>query len=127
MLFQFPEILSYIIAYVPTAIYTCFYVAMLIFGYLIRKKNRYTYGTFFIISAIFSITSSIIFYALNSPMLVTFLYIDLNLPFSLISVILTLVNLLFLSLNLTSAIFLFIALYFVYKTHKSPRVEPNTN
>lgn len=127
MLFQFPEILSHILIYLPTAIYTGFSIAMLILGYLIRKNNGYTYGTFFIISAIFSIIPNIIYFALNYPFFFRSLFATLGLPVSLVTLIFTLINVLFTVLNVISAIFLFLALYFVYKTHKNTRVEPNTN
>jgi len=126
MLFQFPEFLSYIFIYLPPIIYTCCYIAMLVFGYLIRKKNGYTYGLYFMISAILSLTSNILFFVLNLPFLPITLIITLNLPFSIVSIIMALVNLLFLILGVTSSVFLVIALYSVYQNHKTPRFEPNT-
>ena len=126
MLLQFPEILSYITAYLPPAIYTAFSIAMLAYGYLIRKNNGYAYGTFFMISALFSIIPHIIYFTLNYLYLPTYLFVTLGLHVSLVSLILTLIGILFTVLNVISAVFLLIAVYSVYKTHKTPRTEPNT-
>jgi len=127
MIFQFSEILSYILIYLPPSIYTAFSILMLAFGYLIRKNNGYNYGLFFIISAILSITSNVIYFAINYPFLPYTLTYILNLPISSVGIILTLINALFAVFNVVSSIILTLALYHVYKAHKTPRTEPNTN
>ncbi|MEE9378493.1 MAG: hypothetical protein V3V33_10715 [Candidatus Lokiarchaeia archaeon] len=117
MLFQNYEPLTNFMAYLPTIIYLCLYVAMLIFGYLIRKKNSYTYGLFFMISAIFSIVSSIIFLASNYPFLGDYLFVKLGLPVTTVMIIFLIVSFLFIGLNVTSTVFLLLAIYKLYKTH----------
>jgi len=126
MIYQFPEFMSDIFMYMPIIISIAFAIAMLAIGYLIRKNNRYTYGLYFIISAIFAIIPNIIFFALNYPSLTITLFVTLALPFAIVAFIITLINTLFTVLNVISAIFLFLALYSVYKTHSTPRTEPNT-
>jgi len=123
MFFQIYELLPDFIIYLPTTINICLYVAMLIFGYLIRKKNSYTYGLFFMISAIFSIVSSIIFLAINYPFLGYNLFVKLGLPVATVTIILIIVNFLFLGLNVTSAVFLLLAIYKIYETHKTNGIE----
>ena len=100
---------------------------MLIFGYLIRKKNSNSYGLFFMISAIFSIVSSFIFLASNYPFLGYNLFVKLGLPVTKVTIILIIVDLLFLALNVTSAIFLFLAIYKIYETHKTNGIEQKIN
>ncbi len=126
MLYQFPEILSYILIYLPVTISTTFSIAMLAFGYLIRKNNGYTYGLHFMISAIFSIVPNIIYFAVNYPFLTTTLFITLGLPVSLVMTIISFLSGMFTILNVISSIFLFISIYYVYQTHKIPREQQST-
>ena len=117
MFFQIYELLPDFIIYLPTTINICLYVAMLIFGYLIRKKNSNSYGLFFMISAIFSIVSSIIFLASNYPFLGDYLFVKLRLPVTTVMIIFLIVSFLFIGLDVTSAVFLLLAIYKLYKTH----------
>lgn len=127
MFFQIYELLSDFIVYLGPIIYIGLYVAILIFGFLIRKKNSYTYGLFFMISAIFSIVSWIINLAIFNSFFFYNLYVNLGLSASTITIILIIVNLLFLSLNVASAVFLFLAIYKTYETHKINRIEQKIN
>ena len=127
MLFQIYEPLQVFMSYLLPIIFLCLYVAMLIFGYLIRKKNSNTYGLFFMISAFFSIVSRIIFLASNYPFLGDYLFVRLRLPVTTVIIILIIINLLFIGLDVTSAIFLLLAIYKLYKTYKNNGIEQKIN
>ena len=127
MLVQTFDIFNYISIYLPPISFICFDIAILVFGYRIRKKNGYKYGLLFMISAVFSLIPSILFLALNIPYLPLFLVSELNLYMYQISIILSFIDAFFSILSIISAIFLVLALYLVYHTHNTPRVEPTTN
>ena len=82
MILQIPLTPQYLIIYLPPALFMSFSAAILAFGYLIRKKNHYTYGSYFMISACLSIIPHIIFYATNLPMLTFNLFQVLSILFS---------------------------------------------
>ncbi len=113
MIFQ-SILLRDIMPYLPICIYLCFDIAIFIFGYLIYKKNSSKYGLFFMISAIFSIVPNIIYLAIDVPFLSYNLSV-LGLTMEIISNIFFLVNLLFMGLNVTSLVFLLLAIYKIYR------------
>ena len=125
MLFQIYEPLQVFMTYLPTTIYLCIYVAMLIFGYLIRKKNSFSYGLFFMISAILAIVSSII--SLAIPSLWDNLFVDLSHTVAPLMIIYIIVSSFTLGLDVVSAIFLLFAIYKLYKTHKYNGIEQKIN
>jgi len=125
MLFQIYEPLQVFMTYLPTIIFLCLYVPMLIFGYLIRKKNSTSYGLFFMISAILSIVSSIISLATHS--LWDYLFVNLVLSAFTVMIIFIIVSSLTLSLDVTSAVFLLLAIYKIYKIHKNNGIEQKIN
>ncbi|MHA1988630.1 MAG: hypothetical protein ACW98D_18510, partial [Promethearchaeota archaeon] len=110
--------------YLPPIVSICLYGAMFAFGYLTRKDYRYLYAKYFMISALFPIIASILFFVLNRPFFIPTLYY-LNIPAIIINMIVLFLNLLFLILDLTSAIFLFLAFYSLYKTHITQRTQPD--
>lgn len=119
MLLQLSEILSSIVFYLPQVIFVIFDIALITVAYLIRKENKYTYTLYFIISATVSIISSIIFMVINPQLFLNTLLSTLNLPNSVITMIITIINILFASLGIISAAFLFLGFYNVYQTHKT--------
>ena len=123
MILQLPEILAYFTAYIPITISTAFFIAMLIIGYLIRTKNGYTYGLYLMISAAVSISYTIIYFAINYPFISYTLFVIMGLSSAITVIIITLVGFMFTIMNIISTAFLFIALYHVYHTHKTNRVE----
>ncbi|MFX1479996.1 MAG: hypothetical protein ACFFCI_17900 [Promethearchaeota archaeon] len=122
MLFQLETFLSYSAIYLPTFIYLGFDIALLVIAIFIYKRNSYKYGLYLMISSIISIASSILFISLNYPFLINELMIR-GLSLAEISIILMILNLISLILGTTSAIFLFLAVYKVYQTHKRNRIK----
>jgi hypothetical protein len=126
MLFQFSPFFSYFITYLPMFIYLGFDIVLLIFATFIYKRNSYKYGMYLMISSLIAIISGIISISLNLPYLTIELY-DRGLSFFEISIILMIVNLIFLILGVVSAVFLFLAIYKIYQTHKNNRLEKKIN
>jgi hypothetical protein len=122
MLFQLGTFLSYFIAYLPTFIYLGFDIALLVIAIFIYKRNSYKYGLYLMISSIISIVSSILFISLNYPFLVYEL-VSRGLSMVEISIILMILNFISLILGTTSAVFLFLAVYKIYQTHKKDRIK----
>ena len=121
MLFQLETFLSYFVSYLPTFIYLGFDIALLIIAIFIYKRNSYKYGLFLMISSIISIASSILFISLNYPFLINEL-MSQGVSMVEISIILMILNLISLILGTTSAVFLFLAVYKIYQTHKKNRI-----
>lgn len=122
MLFQLVNLLSYFLSYLPIIIYLGFDIALLIIAIFIYKRNSYKYGLYLMISSIISIASSILFISLNFPLLVYEL-VSRGLSMVEISIILMILNLISLILGTTSAVFLFLAVYKIYQTHKKDRIK----
>ncbi|MFW9864697.1 MAG: hypothetical protein ACFFEN_01235 [Candidatus Thorarchaeota archaeon] len=122
MLFQLENLLSYFLSYLPIIIYLGFDIALFIIAIFIYKRNSYKYGLYLMISSIISIASSILFISLNYPFLVYEL-VSRGLSMVEISIILMILNLVSLILGTTSAVFLFLAVYKIYQTHKKDRIK----
>ena len=73
-------------------------------------------------AALFALISNIIFFALNYPLLALNLT-EKGLPISFVIIFIDFVDVLTMGLNVTSAVFLFLGIYYVYKTHKAPKVN----
>ena len=73
------------------------------------------------ISSIISIVSSVITISINGPYLVYTLYNDYGLDYMTVSMILAIINIIFLALGVSSMILLFLAIYHAYRTHKLNR------
>ena len=116
------EILPYILLYyLPSGIELGIFIAILVFGIFIYRRNQYKYGLFLMISAILKVVYYVIFFATSRPLLVIILYEELGLNFLAIDLILMALDTLFLVINISSFILLFIAIYFIYQTHKVKR------
>ncbi|MFW9989027.1 MAG: hypothetical protein ACFFC3_10250 [Candidatus Odinarchaeota archaeon] len=84
-------------------------VIILLLGYFIHKKNSYTYGLFFMISAISSILAIILFEILriiSSPFIIIAVFLYISSIFYIIGVV-----------------FLIFAIYKVYDTHRTDIIE----
>ncbi|MFW9864702.1 MAG: hypothetical protein ACFFEN_01260 [Candidatus Thorarchaeota archaeon] len=108
--------------YLPAIMYSSFDIAILIFGVFIKKKNSFKYGLYLIIASIVSLLSTIIYYSIYYPLLVSDIS---NNPFQppapqdiMIQLILLICNLLFLGLGISNEILLVLAFYKIYQTHK---------
>ena len=111
------------LTYLPNIIAMTFNIIILIFAILIYKRNSYKYGITLMISSILLLASDIIYIAIQYPFLLYRLQVEMGLPFFEITLILTIISFIFLSINTTSAIFLVISIYLIYKTHKKDRID----
>jgi hypothetical protein len=122
MLFQTFDFLLYIMTYLPAIIYSSFDLAILTLGVFIKRNNSFKYGLYLIIASIVSLLSTIIYYSIYYPLLVS----DIgNNPFQpstpqdiMKELILLICNLLFLGLGISNEILLVLAFYNIYQTHK---------
>jgi len=115
------NILTLILTYLPIIISMSFEIAVLVFGILMYKNNKYKYGLFLMISSIFALTYYVIFFSVNYPNLFTVLFIEFELPATVIATIMQNFNIVFIILNMISAVFLVLSIYYVYKTHNINR------
>jgi len=109
---------SYILSYLPTILSMSLNIALLVFAILIYKRNSYRYGITLMVSSILLIASNIIYISIQYPHLSYRLYVESGFPMTLVNLILAVWNLVFLSLNTTSAIFLVVSLSLILNTHK---------
>ncbi len=127
MMFQLEDIFVLIINYIPTIVEIGLFIAILVFAIFIYKKNQYKYGLFLILSSIFKLVYYTIFCSINYPYFSYTLQV-LGTPLITIAFILMNINILFWALNIISLIFLFLSVYFIYRTHKSKRrINSNSN
>lgn len=121
MLFQM-DFLTAFVNYIPTFIAITFDIIILIFAIFIFKKNSYRYGIFLMLFAILSLIQSIIYIAIGYPDLFYRLVMDMGLDFTAANMIMISISLVFLALNVTSTIFLIVAIIQIYKTHQRATV-----
>ena len=121
MLLQFIDIFAMVINYIPTIIEMGLFVAILVFAVFILKKNQYRYGLFLLLSSIFMLVYYAIYISINYPYLSYTLYVLFGMSLSMVSLIYLSVSILFWALRITSFVFLFISVYFIYQTHKNNR------
>lgn len=119
MLNQMIGSLSILINYIPTIITLSLNIVILIFAIFILKKNSYKYGLFLMISSIFLIISDVIYIAVGYPDLFYRLYYELGFDSATVTMITFSISMIFFILNLTGAVFLFIAVYLIFKTHRN--------
>ncbi|MEJ2293977.1 MAG: hypothetical protein P8Y23_04345 [Candidatus Lokiarchaeota archaeon] len=113
-----PYILLY---YLPSGIELGIFIAILVFGIFIYRRNQYKYGLFLIISAILKVVYYVIYFATNRPFLPLILVDDLGLSILDVNFILLALDALLAVINISSFILLFVAIYFIYQTHKFKR------
>ncbi len=124
MLNQIPgDLFSYLITYSSNLLTITFYILILVFAILIFKRNSYNYGITLIISSILLLTSNLIYMSIQYPYMAFRLQIELGFPLSIVILTIFTWNLVFLILNSTSAIFLVVSIYLIYKTHRKDRVN----
>jgi len=124
MLNQIPgDLFSYLITYSSNLLTITFYIFILVFSILIFKRNSYNYGITLIISSILILTSNLIYMSVQYPYMAYRLEVELGLPWSIVILTIITWNLVFLILNSTSAIFLVVSIYLIYKTHRKDRVN----
>ena len=117
------EFISYILNYLPTILTITFNIIILVFAILIFKKNSYKYGITLMMSSIISLAYSILFMSIQYPDLIYLLYFDLNLPMSIVNMILITWSFVFLGLNTLSTILLVVSISQIYKSHKKVRID----
>lgn len=125
MLFQLEDIFVLIINYIPTIVEICLFIAILVFAIFIYKKNQYKYGLFLMLSSIFKLVYYTIYCSINYPYLSYTLQV-LGTPLITIAFIMMNINILFWALNITSLVFLFLSVYFIYRISKR-RINSNSN
>ena len=121
MLLQVGDIILMAINFLPTIIEMGLFIAILVFAVFILKKNQYRYGLFLLLSSIFMLIYYAIYLSINYPYLSYTLYMVLGMPLSMVNLILMSISILFWTLRITSFVFLFISVYFIYQTHKINR------
>lgn len=99
-----------------------FDILILIFAIFIYKKNSYGYGLFLAIFAIISIISGIIYFSIDYPNLAYRLNVEAMIPLQIVQIILFIWGTIFLVLDIISVMFLVLAVYKIYITHK-PRKD----
>ena len=109
------------LVYLPSGIELGIFIAILVFGIFMYRRYQYKYGLFLMISAILKIVYYIIYFATNRPFLFITLVEEFGLSYAATSLILMTLDALFAVLNISSLILLFIAIYFIYQTHKGSR------
>lgn len=115
---------TFLLYYLPPTLYLILYTILLVFAIKIFKRKSYKYGITLMISAILTIIQNLIFIGIQYPTLPNTLF-NLGLPITLVSLIISMLGLLFMSLNLSSVILLFVSVYLIYKTHthRKERIE----
>jgi hypothetical protein len=98
-----------------------FAVIILIYAILIYKENSYRYGLFLAIFSIISIISEIIYISIDYPNLAYRLNVVEMIPLQIVSTILFIWSTIFLILGICSSLFLVLAVYMIYMTHKPKR------
>ena len=122
MLFQdIFYILSYILSQIPTLIFLGFDIAILVFATYIYKRNSFKYGLYLMISSIISIISIIIKISINYNNLLSFLEEEIG--FSNAIIIYSILGWMFLGLEIARFVFLFLSVFYIYKTHQKDRIE----
>lgn len=121
MLLQFTDILVMAINYIPTIVEMGLFIAILVFAIFILKKNQYRYGLYLLLSSIFMLVYYAIYISINYPYLSYTLSVLFGMSFYQVSLIMMSISILFWALRITSFVFLFISVYFIYQTHKSNR------
>ncbi len=122
MLNQMPsDFFSFIMTYPSNLLTITFYILILVFAILIYRRSSYNYGITLIISSILLLTSNIIYLSIQYPYMAYRLEVELGFPMSLVLLTIFTWNIIFLILNSTSAIFLVVSIYLIYKTHRKDR------
>lgn len=122
MLYQM-DFFTIFISYLPTFLGITFDIIILIFAIFIFKRNSYRYGIFLMMFAILSLVYSLLYISIGYQDLHYRLVTIVGLNFSTALMIMMILNFIFLAINVTSTIFLVVAIYQIYKTHQSVRVE----
>jgi len=120
MLFQME--LSILLSYLPTFIGITFDIIILIFAIFILKRNSYRYGIFLMLFAIFSLLHHAIYIAVGYPDLHYRLVVQLGLDYAAANMIMISISLVFVAINVTSTVFLIVAIIQIYKTHQRATV-----
>ena len=121
MLLQFTDILVMAINFIPTIIEMGLFIAILVFAIFVLKKNQYRYGLYLLLSSIFMLVYYAIYISINYPYLSYTLYVVLGMHISMVNLIMMSISILFWALRITSFVFLFISVYFIYQIHKNNR------
>lgn len=121
MLLQVGDIIITAINFLPTIVEMGLFITILVFAIFILKKNQYRYGLFLLLSSIFMLIYYAIYLSINYPYLPFTLHDELGIPYSIVSLIILSISILFWALRITSFVFLFISVYFIYQTHKINR------
>ena len=122
MLNQIPgNLFSYLITYSSNILTITFYILILVFAILIYRRSSYNYGITLIISSILILTSNIIYMSVQYPYMIFRVEVEFGLSVVLLTIYIW--SLVFLILNSTSAIFLVVSIYLIYKTHRKDRVN----
>ena len=117
------ELFNYLLTYLPKILAISFNIVILVFAILIYKRNSYKYGITLMISSIILLISDIIYLSIQYPFLAIRLFVELNLPSLVVSLILAIWGFFFLSLYTASAILLIFSIKLIYKTHKKDRID----
>ena len=122
MLNQIPgNLFSYLITYSSNILTITFYILILVFAILIYRRSSYNYGITLIISSILILTSNLIYMSIQYPYMIFRVEVEFGLSVVLLTIYIW--SLVFLILNSTSAIFLVVSIYLIYKTHRKDRVN----
>ncbi|MFX1312553.1 MAG: hypothetical protein ACFFHD_08080 [Promethearchaeota archaeon] len=112
------ELFSYLFSNFPSFILLAFDIAILVFAIFIYRRNSYKYGLFLVISFIISIALTITYISIDyveaiilKDKLYTFIG---HLNYSILSWI-------FFGLKIVSLVYLFLTVYYAYKTHEKNR------
>ena len=128
MMFQLEDIFALFINYIPIIVEIGLFIAILVFAIFIFKRNQYKYGLFLILSSIFMLVYYAIYISINYPYLFYTLEHVFGMPFPMINLIMMSISFLFLILRIASLVFLFLSVYFIYRTHKINRnINTNSN
>jgi len=119
MLYQLINVLSYL----PTLASIVLQIIILVFATWIYKRNSYRYGIPLMVSSILTLVYNIIYILVQYPDLYYLMITVLNLPYGVASMIISILSLVFMSLNITSTILLVISVTQIYKTHEKERIE----
>ena len=117
------DLFDYIAYYLPNILGIILYAVLLVFATLIYKRNSYNYGITIMISSIISIASDIIYLSIQFPLMPYRLLVEQGLPIDVATLIIYSWNFVFLSLYITSTIFLVVSIYLIYKTHQKDRID----
>jgi len=122
MLNQIPgDLFSYLITYSSNILTITFYILILVFAILIYRRSSYNYGITLIISSILILTSNLIYMSIQYPYMIFRVEVEFGLSVVLLTIYIW--SLVFLILNSTSAIFLVVSIYLIYKTHRKDRIN----